>query len=345
MPEDIQGLPDLSSFYFKTNFISMTESMHLMSPVRQRLSAGGTSEAPSLKDLGAVLGMDLEDELVVQLIEQHEKRFRTYRLVHTLFSWLGYFLFAGIAFGLLAYLAIFLLEIEAEPGFFLTSLVILLAYVSFKSASRVVSIVFDRYYADTLSFIAGLYLLANLARRNSLLRSGERGRILKRIRALRRYLNLLPYQFGLNDPEPHGWAGRQFRRMEAFVEAKENQIIAPTTNSQAEIFAELRTLVEILLTGRYGEFTYEGPSGEEPVPAPGRPARFAGALKLLGFITPLFLVLAVFLFPEQLSFLGIERNVISYISLAWLLLAIDANLKLGIVQGLSNLAKTIKDLS
>jgi hypothetical protein len=129
----------------------------------------------------------------------------------------------------------------------------------------------------------------------------------------------------LNDPEPHGWAGRQFKRMEAFVEAKENQIIAPTAASQTEIFAELRSLVEILLTGR--------------------PPRLAGVLKFLGLITPVFLVLAVFFFPEQLSFLGIERNVISYISLAWLLLAIDASLKLGIVQGLSNLAKSIKDLS
>lgn len=347
MPEEKKALPDLSSYYFKTSFISLDQPLPLMSPVRKRLSTAGTSEVPSLRELGTTLGMDLEADLTVQLFEQHEKRFRTYRLLHTLFSWLGYFLFAGIAFGSMAYVAFILLDFgDSQPGFLLYLLVFLLAYISFRSASRVVSVLFDRYYADTLAFVSCLYLLGNLARKNSLLGTGDRRRLLSRIRGLRKYLSLLPYQFGVSESASHPRAGGQFKHMHEFVEEKENQIIAPSSGSQVEMFGELLSFLDILLTGQYGEFTIQVPAGVESAPAPEQPTTVPGRLlRFLGFITPIFLVLAVFFFPEQLSFLGIERNVVSYISLAWLLLAIDANLKLGIVQGLSNLAKTIKDLS
>lgn len=347
MPKEKKTLPDLSKYYFKTNFVSMDHPMHLMSPVKRRSPTGGTEGVPTLMELGAALGMDLKDGMVELAFEQHEGRFKMYRFLHTVFSWLGYFIFAGLAFGVLAYVAFVLLDLDVtDSDFFLTMLLVLLAYISFKSASRVVSVLFDRYYADTLSFVSCLYLLVNLTKRNSLLRARDRKQLLARIRGVRRYTNLLPYQYGVTDPASHSWAGGQFRRMEEFVEEKENQIVAPSANSQVEMFVELRAFLEILLSGNYGEFTYPASTRAETSTAPLKPGTIAGGiLKFLGIITPVFLVLSVFLFPEQLSFLGIEKNVIGYISLAWLLLAIDANLKLGIVQGLSNLSRTIKDLS
>ena len=70
----------------------------------------------------------------------------------------------------------------------------------------------------------------------------------------------------------------------------------------------------------------------------------AGIMKLLATLFPLVLLILMYFLPSQFEFLGIEKRVVALISLAWLLLAIDANLKLGVVDRVSSLAKAFKDL-
>lgn len=342
-----KALPDLSMYDFRTTFISLEYPMHFLSPVMGREKAGEKSSAPSLLELGEELGLNTRDKSVEFLLQQHQKRFQTYKSLYVVFSLLGYLLIGGFALTLFAFVAVLLFDFESTDfNVFIYVFIFMLAYIAFKTASRIVSVLVDHYYADTLSFVTCLYLLANLAKENALARARDRNQLVRRARALRKYLILLPYQFQVTDAPSHSWARQQFRLMEQFAEAKENQIIAPSTGSQMDIFAELRAFLEILLTGNYGEFKYESPSGAETAlqASPSR-STVGSLLKFLGTITPLIILLLLYFFPKQLGFLGIENRVISLVSLAWLLLAIDSNLRLGIVERISTLAKAIKELS
>ena len=65
---------------------------------------------------------------------------------------------------------------------------------------------------------------------------------------------------------------------------------------------------------------------------------------MVGIIVPLVGLGLVVWQPNLLESLGVDKNVVSLIFIAWLLLAIDASLKLGIVAGITELAKGIKTL-
>lgn len=65
---------------------------------------------------------------------------------------------------------------------------------------------------------------------------------------------------------------------------------------------------------------------------------------MLGILLPLVLM-AFFLWKRPaLEAVGVDPKVVALIFMAWLLLGIDATLKLGIVSGVINLAKEIKSL-
>lgn len=342
--QEAKALPDLSGYSFTSTFISMDQPMHLLSPVRQPGSKDGETSVPALLELAAILGMSLGGEADLFSLKQHQERFAQYKFRYKALSFIGY-LVIGVPL-LLVYFFVLILFGLAEYNVLVWVPTLLLFYISYQISKRMVSIWFDRRYADTLSFVTCLYLLLNLAKEHALARTKDRRQVLARIRALRRYLSLMPYQFSVTDTSSNSWARAQFSGMETFIEEKENQIIAPFANAQIDLFMELRAFLEILLRGNYGDFKYASLfTAGQPVPVTPSRGILGGILRFLGSITPLILLLLLFFFPERLNFLGIENKVISYVSLAWLLLAIDANLKLGIVQGVSSLAKTIKELS
>ena len=343
MTQEIITLPDLSQYHFRTYYNPMGFPMHLVSPVERTDAKGVLTAIDSLTELLSLVGVTLEDQDAAFALKQHEERYYRYKLRYFVLAVIAYLLFGCPM--LLVYLgAVALLKIEFNYIAFLPLL--LIAFISFKVGSRVVSIFFDRPYADTLSFVTCLYLLSNLAKQNALVRMKDREQLLARIRALRMYVGLLPYQYSIAERPVPNWAGGQFRGMAQFIEQKENEVIAPFKNSHTVLFMELRAFLEILLGETYGEFKIESLAGAEaPLPANTSTSLFRGLLKFAGTITPILLLLFFFFFPERLTSLGIENRVIIYISLAWLLLAIDANLKLGIIQGVVSLAKAIKELS
>ena len=49
-------------------------------------------------------------------------------------------------------------------------------------------------------------------------------------------------------------------------------------------------------------------------------------------------------FPSVVKIIGLENRVISLVALAWLLLAIDVNLKLGVVDRIVGIAKAFREL-
>jgi hypothetical protein len=350
MAKQNKTVPDLSRFHFTTFFISMEYPLHLLGPVKRDSRNEKDSEL-SFQELGSALGMDIQNETVKSSLERQQKRFNVYKRLYVGFSWLGYLLILGTPAVILIVVVASLLNVGILTGsmvskIILYALIFLITYIAFKAANRIVSVLLDRYYADTLSFVTCLYLLANLTKKNSLAYPKDRKQLLVRIRALRKYLILLPHQFATTNLPPNSLASSQFRHMAEFTEDKENQIIAPSANSQHDLFVELKALLEILGSGNYGEFQYPASDTTNATPIPSKPnGMFGDILKLLGTVLPLFLLLLMYLYPNQFSFLGLENKVIALISLAWLLLAIDANLKLGVVDRVSSLAKAFKDLA
>ena len=70
----------------------------------------------------------------------------------------------------------------------------------------------------------------------------------------------------------------------------------------------------------------------------------SGLPRFFGIVLPLTLMGLYLWRPDLLPFINLSPDVVTLIFLAWLLLSIDALLNLGVVSGLANLAKGLKEL-
>jgi hypothetical protein len=350
MPKEKKVLPDLSAYRFRTfyffPFAPFEFPIQISNPIVGQKSRDAFNKVPSFPDLAILLGLNTMNGTIEAILERLQRQYTAYRIWYTVLSWVGY-LFISTPFLLLVIATFVLLHVPGTNAnrYVLTPIILLLAYVSLAISQRIVSLLLDHFYADSLSSITCLFLILELAKKEGLADIGNRKRLLIRIRALRRYLILLPFQVGLTSSSSHDAANKKFKLLTQFAQEKENQVMVPSANSQVELFTELRGFLEILLSKDYGDFHYQGSADAETISSQANNGRvLGGLLKLLGTVMPVLFLIAMFVFPKQLGTLGIENNVISYVILAWLLLAIDANLKLGIVDKLSSLAKALRDL-
>ncbi len=344
---------DLPAYRFR-NIILVLEwltPLQLTNPLMRERRENEKNSIPSLKELGIIVGLDFENEFNTAALEEHQRRFKLYQQRNNWLTWILYLLIGAPALMVILRALIFAGLPAIGKGSIFSDVIFYIflftsAYIAINAANRLASAWIDRDYAGTLAFVTCLYLLTHLTKTNLLAFTKDRQQLLIRMRGLKKYLALLPYEFAVLDSPAESWARLRFKYMAAFVDAKENQIIAPLANTQTEMIAEIQPLLNILLTGRYGEFTFESPAAASAaVSTTDAPVSIWNRiLKFLGSVTPLFLLIAMFLYPDQFKILGLDNNTIGLISLAWLLLAIDANLKLGIVDRLGMLAKTFKDL-
>lgn len=68
-----------------------------------------------------------------------------------------------------------------------------------------------------------------------------------------------------------------------------------------------------------------------------------GVLSIINFVIPILVVLALYLNPQRIAAMGINVNTMVLVALGRFLLTIDATLKLGIVERVSGLVKSIRD--
>ena len=322
----------------------------LITPIMRLRTKENRKLVSSLTELTALVGVNLENEQYAKAIHTHQNRMRVYFAINALISTVLYLSIGILALAFIVFTVIFMSRVDTlryisgkYASWIPTALFILVFFITFRLAFRVTTTVLDRYYADTLAYLACLNLFIHLNKENSLMLTRERQHLLIRIRGLRRYLTLLSYQYPTNELGSKNWARSQFKQMESFILEKESQIIAPLADTQSKIIAELHSLLLILLTAQYGEFNYAG-AAETEMSAPGQTDRRSWFLKFLGLVTPLLLLAANFFFKGQLQALGFDNQVVALIGLAWFLLAIDANLNLGIVDRISGLAKAMREL-
>jgi hypothetical protein len=306
--------------------------------------------APSLTELTAFVGVDLENQQYAKAISTHQNRMRGYFAINGLISVTLYLFIGLLVLAFIVFAVIFMSRgklpsnISKYTSWVSTVLFLFVLFAALRLAGRISSTILDRYYADSLAYSACLNLYIHLLKENSLMLTRDRQHLLIRIQSLRRYLILLSYQYPTSELGSKNWALSQFKQMEAFVREKESQIIAPQADTQAKMSAELFSLLTILLTAQYGEFKYTSVSEAEEV-ASGQGIRTRGWLiRFLGHISPLILIAANYYFKDQFQAIGFDNQIVALVGLAWLLLALDAILNLGIVDRITGLAKAMSEL-
>jgi len=337
-------------------YISASPSLQLFSyaliaPIIKAGKKRGWNPAISLTDLTTLIGVDLSNEQNAEAVQTHQNRMRSYLWINALVSMSMYI---SVVFILLGSIVV---SLATNPGFMLlyiagrwyapwvTGMVLIIIYfIILRLVGRVSSTILDRYYADSLAYVACLNLFVQLTKENTLILTKERQRLLHRIRGLRRYLILLSYQYPTNELGIENWARSQFRKMEAFTREKESQIIAPQVDTQSKMSGELYGLLNILLTAQYGEFKYDGISEAEELVQTQETRKRSWLIRLLGLVSPIILLAANYYFKAQLQALGFDNQIVALIGLAWLLLALDANLNLGFVDRITSLAKAMREL-
>jgi hypothetical protein len=208
-------------------------------------------------------------------------------------------------------------------------------------ALKISVVLLDRHFADTLALVSGIYLLIFLQKESSLADPEARRDILERMHILRRNIVLLSLMSsGAND----SWPAAHFKRLEHFVREREHWVIAPQAQTLDDLRKDFGGFVEILVSGQYGNFAW---SSFEDLQNASETAERKPAEKIVRFlasILPFVLLVVLFIFPAQIKAIGFDNNLVALFLLTWLLLAIDSGLKLGMVERVGSLAKTLKDL-
>jgi hypothetical protein len=319
------------------------------SPVRFKASAKGpTNKVPPLDAICAAIGYDA--------LTPREMKFHRRRLIwRKLAVFLLYLLFASAFLALLIKGLAPLIDPLTTTKFVNNhhsaslSLLILFGYVyifvAARMSFRLATALTARGFADSLCAQAIVYLILELSRDDVLSHPKKRRGLIGRTNDLARNTLLLSARHRSKSEANQSWLREHFRRMERYIRERERWAIVPTPTTLDDLRRDFYNLAGIYLSGDYGEFNWS----EGPQPAQTEPTNISeritqGLPRVLGILLPLVLMLYFLWNRKALETLGIDPKVVALIFMAWLLLGIDATLKLGIVSGVVNLAKEIKNL-
>ncbi len=227
------------------------------------------------------------------------------------------------------------------PG--LITITLIFMWIVIQTSKRLLASILNRYYADTLTVVGTLYFMIELLRQDALAMPQNRHLLQNRIHQLGQNILLLPLQFKSESLEEHQWISSHFKSMDRFVREHERLIVAPKADSLDVLRQDFYNLLKILFSGNYGEFKYEyQPSALIEPTKTNRVA--AGVLGFIGFMIPILILYILYVNPQRVANMGVDINTLTLVALAWFLLTIDASLKLGIVERIIGLAKTIREL-
>ena len=140
---------------------------------------------PSLTELTTLVGVNLENEQHAEAIKTHQNRMRVYFVVNALISSVLYLSIAILLAAFFVLTIIFMirgnisLPISGKyTSWIPTALFILVFLITFRLAGRIATTLLDRYYADTLAYVACLNLLIHLMKDNSLMLTRDRQHLL-----------------------------------------------------------------------------------------------------------------------------------------------------------------------
>lgn len=227
---------------------------------------------------------------------------------------------------------------------FIILYIILIAIVS-----RLVSKMLARYFIDSLCVSAILYVLCDLNRSNVLLHSDLRKMLLYRIDYLAELTSGLAARYA-----PHSdnmlWVKSLFNKMRSDIREREKNVIAPTDKVLSDLKQDFYQMASHYISGNYGMFAQEEEHSISQVESHDnwKQTLLIGVFRFIGIIIPLALM-GLYLWDKDKKFIPssikIESDTIALVFIAWLLFSIDSVMKLGVVAGLVEAAKSVKDLT
>lgn len=204
----------------------------------------------------------------------------------------------------------------------------------------------DTIWSETICAKTTIFMLAELSRNDVLINPVKRKFLLSRMERLAIVTKLIP----LTNPYARVRSksvDEHFGKISNFIRERENWIYSPIETTLRDLRNDFFILADVYLSGSYGMFSTNLP---DYLVAPqkeqsSKSSRYNQVLRMLGFLFPLVTIGLIILIPDdKLPFDKAVKPTLVLIFISWLLLSIDQHLNLGVVKGLIDLAKGIKDL-
>jgi hypothetical protein len=202
--------------------------------------------------------------------------------------------------------------------------------------TRITALLVDRRYADSLCVMSIAYLLVELRRDQVLVASDSRGTLIRRIEDLARSIRLLSVRHRVGDTEVQSWMAEHCKRIERDVRERQRWILMPTDRTLEDVRRYFGQLAPMFIHGMYGTFQWPAP---DPALTPGGSSDKRWLKAAFTFILPT-LGLMFFLWKPPTAF----PNTIALALTVWLLVGIDAAMRLGIVANVVSMLKGMKEL-
>lgn len=224
-------------------------------------------------------------------------------------------------------------------------IIILFTIIVTRIAVKTASTLIDKNFADTLCAATCVYLVIELNRDDVLAHPKKKKALIARLNDLARNTALLPLCYASKNEINQIWAKEHFTQMEQYIRERERWVIAPSESTLLDLRRDFYNLAIIYITGGFGKFDWTTTFSKlELAQTTQIRSLVSGLSRTAGVVLPLIFLGIVLWQHSQLEAVGLGANLVALILIAWFLLAIDAALKLGIVAGVINLAKEIKNL-
>jgi len=223
-------------------------------------------------------------------------------------------------------------------------LIVILYGMTLVVAYRIPALMITRYFAESLCAVQGLNIMLELTHPNSLILKSNRKKLQNRVNSLAHTVLLMAHQYDSGSNANDEWTYKHFKEMELYIRERERWIIAPRETSLADLQRDFRGLLDILLSGNYGEFRYDAGELVTPRDIPIWQQVLKSVFSALGIVIPISVLYIVYIDPARIQTFGIESNTIVLLSMAWLFLALDSLFSFGLVEKVINLIKTFREL-
>ena len=284
----------------------------------------------TLEEWGTILGFDSAEDTIS--LKYHDKRINhRVTLLILLFS---------PAFAYLVYSFTKILQTE--------TLILLLNcavyYLGVVIAVRFLILFVDNNFADSLCIDTAFQIIFILIRDDVLIRPDKKEILIQYINYLEKYLARIGDRYR-NNEERSSWDNSHFLKMSRFVKERKRLAIMPKDSTLSTLREDFYYLSTILVSGKYGNFEWTE-SNKEAIPDYSSKSNtfLPRFFRFIGYLIPAIL-LGLYLWNSKLfPNILIDKQVVSLILLAWLLISIDIGFNLGIVSSLIATAKGLRDI-
>ncbi len=308
------------------------------------------SKIASLRILAEAIGFD--DPVMLRYFDFHQKRRHEWILLAVPIYLILIALLSAFLVQSWDFLGVMIYQLNLPRSWKIVVSVVLLGTIipSFTLvllgiAFRFTSVLTRGRFAETLCVITAVYLVIQLSRDDTLARPDRRKALLARMDDLARNTLLLAARYSAGSNANQNWVEGHFKKMESYIRERERWVITPTDTTLGSLRRDFYRLATVYATANYGNFIWPE---EERKPEETKPMRvrllLGELLRFSGILLPLAVIGFLLWQPALLEALNIEANALALVFLAWLLLSIDAKLKLGVVDSIVGLAKGIKEL-